>query len=486
LTPTDPSGPKAGVAAPRRSSTSAPAAFLLASLASIVLAAFVAWGRPILAGRWSLLAMLGAWAALWLVAVAAAFRTPKRLAVAVILAAGVALRLAALAGPPTTSDDLYRYAWDGRVQAAGIDPYLSPPSATRLASLREPWLWPDAEGCARLDRAPGCTRINRADAPTIYPPLAETWFSAVSRIAGIGARHKAWQVAGLVTELATMGLLGFALRRWGRDPRWLALYALSPAPVLEVVNNGHVDGLAVLLLVAALAVVAPGPDSRAPVRDVATGLLIGAAALVKLYPAIALVGLVGARRLWRARALWRAAGASVALMIVAYAPHVARVGAKVLGYLPGYLGEEHYRGGTRYLIAGAFHTPAGMAGAVSATAVVVAVSWAWWRCWPAADAVALALGALLLAASPVQPWYALALLAVATVAARPAWAAVTLAGYPYFFAVILASSHAAGVGQVSYLIALAAVAAVGMAGRGRRAAARPLGAHEALAASAGS
>ena len=32
-----------------------------------------------------------------------------------------------------TSDDLYRYAWDGRVQAHGVDPYASPPLEPALA-----------------------------------------------------------------------------------------------------------------------------------------------------------------------------------------------------------------------------------------------------------------------------------------------------------------------------------------------------------------
>ena len=65
---------------------------------------------------------------------------------------------------------------------------------------------------------------------------------------GIDAHHKPWQVAGLVGDLALVGLLPLALRAWGRDERWTALYALSPFPVLEVVNNGHVDGLAALLV----------------------------------------------------------------------------------------------------------------------------------------------------------------------------------------------------------------------------------------------
>jgi hypothetical protein len=49
----------------------------------------------------------------------------------------------AVAGHPELSDDLYRYAWDGHVQASGIDPYRYPPDDPRLSGLRDPWLWPD-------------------------------------------------------------------------------------------------------------------------------------------------------------------------------------------------------------------------------------------------------------------------------------------------------------------------------------------------------
>jgi hypothetical protein len=186
---------------------------------SVVLSATVAAGPPILARRWSLLALIGLWSLAWLVVVAAAFRLPRRTALGLVLATALALRLAALAGPPTTSDDLYRYSWDGRVQAAGIDPYAHSPAAGSVAGLREGWLWPDPAGCAALYRPVGCTRINRPAARTIYPPVAEAWFAAVYRIAGIGAHHKAWQVAGLATDLGVVGLLVLALRRWRRDPR---------------------------------------------------------------------------------------------------------------------------------------------------------------------------------------------------------------------------------------------------------------------------
>ena len=49
------------------------------------------------------------------------------------------------------------------------------------------------------------------------------------------------------------------------------------------------------------------------------------------------------------------------------------------------------------------------------------------------------------------------LLAVATVAAAPAWSVVAVAGYPYFFAVLLDSPHAVAIGRVSYGLALVVV-----------------------------
>jgi hypothetical protein len=445
-------------------------------IAGVVLSAVVAAGRPILHSRWSLLGLLGVWSLVWLVGVAAAFRASRRRAVVVVVAAGIAMRLAALGGPPLTSDDLFRYSWDGRVQAAGIDPYSHPPSGSAVLHLREGWLWPDAAGCGAIDRAPGCTRLNRPDARTIYPPLAEAWFAGVYRVAGIGAHHKAWQVGGLLTEVAAIGLLLAALRRWDRDPRWIALYALSPAPVLEVVNNGHIDGLAIVFVLAALVVVVGRGRGRGRGdvwRDYAAGALIGAAAMVKLYPALLVVALAGAS--WSGAGssgvnadsadsatqgltrMARAGGAAAAVAIVSYAPHVWSVGARVLGYLPGYLKEEHYRQGARFLITDAFHVPHSLAGATSALAVGAVIVWIIWRRPPVPAGAAALMGALLLAVSPVQPWYAVMLLALATVAAQPRWSAVVLAGYPYFFAVILDHRHAVGIGMFCYVAALAAV-----------------------------
>ena len=64
-----------------------------------------------------------------------------RLAVALIMLGGIGIQIAAVSAPPRQSDDLYRYVWDGRVQAAGIDPYAYVPAAAQLDSLRGSFLW---------------------------------------------------------------------------------------------------------------------------------------------------------------------------------------------------------------------------------------------------------------------------------------------------------------------------------------------------------
>jgi len=444
----------------------APAAFAVAASVGVGLCLVVISGEQILGARGGLLARLAAWAVAWAVGVAAALRMPKRLAVPAVFAVAVALRLAAVAGPPLTSDDLYRYSWDGRVQLSGTDPYRYSPDAPQLGGLREKWLWPDVAGCAKLDRPEGCTRVNRPMVRTIYPPVAEAWFTVVYRVAGIGAHHKAWQVAGLLGDVALVGLLPMVLRAWKKDERWSALYALSPVPVLEVVNNGHIDGLAALFVVLALLAVA----RRHPVW---AGACLGVATAVKLYPALFVLGVVVAawdRRQPRPLAerladAARVAATAGAVVVIAYLPHVAAVGMRVIGYLPGYLKEEKYGEGGRYLIAGILGLSANATAAVAGTGFLVVVAWVVSRHPSAPRAGAALLGALLFAVTPVQPWYAVTLLAVATVAARPAWSAVALAGYPYFFAVILDARRVVDIGRLSYGSALLAVLVAAVAAR---------------------
>ena len=214
---------------------------------------------PVALGLWAVFAA-GAWLVL---------RLPGRWAVALIVVGGIAMQLAALSAGPQGSDDLYRYIWDGRVQAAGIDPYQYAPAAPQLASLRGPLLWPaHAPHCVsagqRLDGStqladPGCTRINRPLVHTIYPPVAEAYFLGVHYLSPAGHGTMPIQAGAAACAVLLTLLLLYGLPKVGRDRRLAVLWAWCPTVALEAGNNGHVDVLAAGLSAAALILLArPG------------------------------------------------------------------------------------------------------------------------------------------------------------------------------------------------------------------------------------
>ena len=68
---------------------------------------------------------------LTLMATRVAERTPTNRALLLIFGIGIMLRIYVLLFDPLLSTDVFRYIWDGRVQAAGINPYRYFPTTMR-------------------------------------------------------------------------------------------------------------------------------------------------------------------------------------------------------------------------------------------------------------------------------------------------------------------------------------------------------------------
>ncbi|MCZ4125583.1 glycosyltransferase family 87 protein [Streptomyces sp. H39-S7] len=364
------------------------------------------------------------YAAAWVLFAAAVWavrKVPVRCAVVLVLAGSAALSLAALSGPPRTSSDMYRYVWDGRVQAAGISPYAHPPAAPELAGLRDRWLFPPGQTCVPPGLHPlgggFCTLMNRPGVNTIYPPVAEGWFLAVHALSPDGARHKPTQIAGALLAVGTSAALLLVLRRRG-DPRRAALWAWCPAVSFAAVNDAHVDTLGVLLTVLALG------TSVLPRR----GALLGAAIAVKLLPAIVLPGAL-ARRGPRDTA--RVLLPAVLVIALAYLPYVLTSGLGVLGYLPGYLQEEGYETGSvrRFALLRLF-LPDSVAAPLAVVLIALTALYVMRRGDPDRpwSSALLITGTTLLLTSPSYYWYALLLVALVALDGRWEWFAVPLAG----------------------------------------------------------
>jgi hypothetical protein len=358
---------------------------------------------------------------------------PVRAAVIVIVAGSLAISGAAMVGPPNTSTDSARYAWDGIVQNAGISPYAYTPDEASLAPLRPEWLFPTpvehADGtlhCPRDGTKPPthlitdtsgarvCTAINRADVPTIYPPSSELLFAAVRAVVPPDAQYWPLQLTGLLMSVGITLLLVFGLRRWGLDPRWAALWAFCPLVASEGVTNSHVDQLGVLLALLAVFLVAAGARWRG-------GILLGAAIAAKLIPVLA------APAILRTQPVKIVVGA-VATFLLLYVPYIATTGLGVLGYLPGYLTEEGYDDGSRFVLVTFLvkGTAALVIAAVLLLAVAVLVTMFSDPSRPWLGQLVM-IGATLVIASPRYPWYALLLIPFVVMSGRWEWMLIPLA-----------------------------------------------------------
>jgi len=257
--------------------------------------------------------------AFYLAAVALTWRGGlSRRALAAVLAVAALMRLAALLAPPYLSDDINRYVWDGRVEAAGINPYRYIPSDPHLATLRDDAIYP---------------KINRSDyAPTIYPPVAEYIFFVGTRIHESLTAMKATLLA---FELAGVLLLLRLLQDSHLPRERILIYAWHPLTLWEFAGSGHVDAAIVTFVVLAL-------WARRRQAAWLTGSALAAAALVKFFPAVLFPALY---RRWD----WRMPLAAAATIVIAYLPFIG-AGSAVFGFLPDYLREEGLRSGAGFFL----------------------------------------------------------------------------------------------------------------------------------------
>ncbi|MGP3923930.1 glycosyltransferase 87 family protein [Streptomyces sp. 8N616] len=427
-------------------------------------------------------AKLTAWyAAAWALFAAAAWavwKVPARRAALLVLAGGVAVAATGLLAPPRTSTDAYRYAWDGRVQAAGISPYDHAPADPALARLRDGWLFPAGDACSGPDRAriPAsqgeirCTRLNRPTAHTIYPPVAEGYFLLVHEVSPADARLKPLQAGGALLSTGTTAALLIILRRRGRSPQLAAYWAWCPAVPLEAVNNAHADVLGAFLAVAGLGVAGLGARATPRYRAEAVGgALLGAATAVKLLPVVvlpgALSGVLGRgpasvrERLRTAAAVLLPAAAVLAL---GYLPYVLASSSSVLGYLPGYAQEEGYEDPSvknRFALL-RLVLPDSWAQAAAAAVLLIVVLGVLRRGDPERpwQGALVVTGAAFLLLTPGYSWYALLVVALVALDGRWEWLGIALAGAAEYVA-DRAVPDSDAVGTWAYGVAAAAVLA---------------------------
>ena len=242
------------------------APLLAVGVLGLAMLAFVAAG-PWIVGTYGyavLIPGIVASGAITIAATALAPSLPARAGLIVILGLAVVMRLLLVGEEPFLSTDIYRYVWDGRVQAAGINPYAYVPADEALKALRDSAIYPN---------------INRADyAVTAYPPVAQMFFLAVTRIS---ETLTAMRLAMVACEIVIVAVIIDLLRRLRLPVTAVVAWAWHPLAIWEIANNGHVDALMVALMMIGIWLLVRSPA-------LAGAIAVALAAFVKPYAVVVL------------------------------------------------------------------------------------------------------------------------------------------------------------------------------------------------------
>lgn len=293
------------------------------------------------------------------------------------LALAALWRLALVVAPPILSDDVYRYVWEGRIQLYGGNPFVweDRPEGQRWIPLRDD-VW---------------RGVTHKYYSALYPPA---WQMAARAVVWVHDSVTAMKAFLVLCEIGALAILALVLRRRGLPPERILVLAWSPLALVEIAGSGHNDAFAILLTVLALAALETGRP-----------LLSAAAGAVALQAKV-LPGLVVAAWARRYR-WWHLAGAALvaAALVIPYAAAGAGLWHSATRYARYWRFNETLFAAVR-AVAGSEDA----AVAVSTVLLLGVVGVTALKRLETDAAALIAVGASLLLAANVLPWYALWLL----------------------------------------------------------------------------
>ncbi len=178
---------------------------------------------------------------------------------AIIILFGILFRATLIPTAPTTSPDVYRYIWEGKVIYNGYNPYEYSPDAGQLSDLRDDLY----------------TKVTFKNLPTIYPPAAQIIFLASYSLTGNSLTGL--KLIYLLCEIITMIFLVKLLTLKGRNPNLVMLYAWLPLPVMEYFVNAHIDAAGIMFFIMFLYFLEKG-------KMLPSVIMFALSFLTKLYP----------------------------------------------------------------------------------------------------------------------------------------------------------------------------------------------------------
>ena len=180
--------------------------------------------------------------------------------------------------------------------------------------------------------------INRKDYPTLYPAGAQIFFRGFYSL--VGDSVTGFKAIMVLFDILTLLVLAALLRSWGLNTARLIIYAWNPLVIFEISYSGHLEGITVFLMTAALYL-------HAARKKVAAIFMLALSAAVKLYPALILAAFLNRGSRLKGIIIF---SSTITLL---YLPFIG-AGTHLSGFLPVYLNNpyESFNLGFKYLLMG--------------------------------------------------------------------------------------------------------------------------------------
>lgn len=213
-------------------------ASILLTLVSVILYSFFAYGLE----RSDFIKLIILYSLLYLFAFLLTKKTKSSFIQLASL--GIVLRLVFLFAIPNLSQDFYRFIWDGRLVAQGINPYLFSPNATLGSNIIVAQAQELISGMGSLS----------AGNLSNYPPINQLFFTIAAFLSGKNILGSI-MILRLFIILADIGILYFGKRlleilNLPISNIWW--YFLNPFIIIELTGNLHFEGVMLLFFIAAM------------------------------------------------------------------------------------------------------------------------------------------------------------------------------------------------------------------------------------------
>ena len=193
---------------------------------------------------------------------------------------------------PWLSDDVYSYLWHGHLTVSGQNVYAHMPLSPEYVPFRTEVF----------------EKMGNIGMPAIYPPLSEMMMALAVACGRIFTSYWVgglvfWKLILLLSEAAGIFFLGRIAGIFSRKsnestksfPVGMMLYLFTPLPVIEIIGQGHLDGLILAPLGAALLLIIRWMRTEGKFPIAKSAFLGAALFLLKFAPVAIFLPLVRAR-----------------------------------------------------------------------------------------------------------------------------------------------------------------------------------------------